>query len=177
MDKAIPADESALRSFQGLLSASTRSELNAFIASLGQIGRIRAAVDSGAMSPLGAFQAYDGIIDAEYQFYNAGIQDKGASLTGDAVGASDGAYAVEMASREATLVAGALVDRGQLSAAARQLFISAVASRRVLIGQAHRLADARPPRGVPGRRQLTGLPAIPGHGRSDLGRRAAGRSR
>jgi signal transduction histidine kinase len=136
VDKAIPADESALRSFEGLLSASTRSELNAFIASLGQIGRIRAAVDSGALSPLAAFQAYDGILDAEYQFYNAGIQDKGASLTGDAVGVSDGAYALEMASREATLVAGALVDRGQLSAAARQQFIGAVASRRVLIGQA-----------------------------------------
>ena len=136
VDKAIPADESALRSFEGLLSASTRSELNAFIARLGQIGSIRAAVDSGAMSPLAAFQAYDAIIDAEYQFYNAGIQDKGASLTGDAVGTSDGAYAVEMASRETTLVAGALVDRGQLSAPARQLFIGAVASRRVLIGQA-----------------------------------------
>jgi signal transduction histidine kinase len=136
VDKAIPADESALRSFEGLLSASTRSELNAFIASLGQIAGIRAAVDSGAMSPLAAFQAYDGILDSEYQFYNAGIQDKGASLTGDAVGVSDGAYALEMASREATLVAGALVDRGQLSAPARQLFISAVASRRVLIGQA-----------------------------------------
>ena len=136
VDKAIPADESALRSFEGLLNAGTRSELNAFIADLGQIRSIRAAVDSDAMSPLGAFQAYDGIIDAEYQFYNAGIQDKGASLTGDAVGVSDGAYALEMASREATLVAGALVDRGQLSDAARQQFISAVASRRVLIGQA-----------------------------------------
>ena len=136
VDKAIPADESALRSFEGLLNASTRSQLNAFIASLGQIGRIRAAVDSGSMSALGAFQAYDGILDAEYQFYNAGIQDKGASLTGDAVGVSDGAYALEMASREATLVGGALVDRGQLSAGARQLFTSAVASRRVLIGQA-----------------------------------------
>ena len=136
VNQAIPADEGALRSFQGLLNAGTRSQLNAFIASLGQIPRIRAAIDSGAMSPLAAFQAYDAIIDAEYQFYNAGIQDKGASLTGDAVGTSDGAYSVEMASRETTLVAGALVDRGQLSAPARQLFIGAVASRRVLIGQA-----------------------------------------
>jgi signal transduction histidine kinase len=136
VDKAIPADESALRSFEGLLSASARSQLNAFIATLGQIGRIRSAVDSGALSPLAAFQAYDGILDAEYQFYNVGIQDKGASLTGDAVGVSDGAYALEMASREATLVGGALVDRGQLSAAARQQFISAVGSRRVLIAQA-----------------------------------------
>jgi signal transduction histidine kinase len=136
VDKAIPADENALRSFEGLLSAGTRSELNAFVASLGQIGSIRAAVDSGAMTPLAALHAYDNIIDAEYQFYDAGIQDKGASLTGDSVGASDAGYSLEMASREATIVAGALVDRGQLSAAARQQFISAVASRRVLIGQA-----------------------------------------
>jgi signal transduction histidine kinase len=136
VDKAIPADENAMRSFEGLLSAGTQSELNAFFASLGQIASIRAGVDSGSMSPLAALQAYDGIIDAEYQFYDAGIQDKGASLTGDSVGASDAGYSLEMASREATLVAGALVDRGQLSAAARQLFIGAVASRRVLIGQA-----------------------------------------
>jgi signal transduction histidine kinase len=136
VDHAVPAEENALRSFQGLLSAGTRSELNGYIASLGQIASIRAGVDSGAMSPLAALQSYDGIIDAEYQFYDAGIEDRGASLTGDSVGASDAGYSLEMASREATLVAGALVDRGQLSAAARQQFISAVASRRVLIGQA-----------------------------------------
>jgi signal transduction histidine kinase len=136
VDKAILGEESALHSFEGLLSAGARSELNAYVASLGRIGSIRAAVDSGAMSPLAALQSYDGIIDAEYQFYDAGIQDKGASLTGDSVGASDAGYALEMASREATLVAGALVDRGQLSAAARQEFIGDVTSRRVLMGQA-----------------------------------------
>jgi signal transduction histidine kinase len=136
VDQAIPADENALRSFEGMLSGGTRSELNGFFASLGQIASIRADVDSGSISPLAALQAYDGIIDAEYQFYDAGIQDRGASLTGDSVGASDAGYALDMASREATLVAGALVDRGQMSAAARQLFIGAVASRRVLIGQA-----------------------------------------
>src|ERR1700722_1789828 len=123
LDKAILGEENALRSFQGLLSTGARSELNAYVASLGRIGSIRAAVDSGSMSPLAALQSYDSIIDAEYQFYDAGIQDKGASLTGDSVGASDAGYALEMASREATLVAGALVDRGQLSAAARQEFI------------------------------------------------------
>jgi signal transduction histidine kinase len=136
VDKAIPADEAALRSDEGLLSAGTKSELNAFFASLGQIGSIRAAVDSGTMSPLAAFQAYSNIVDTEYQFYDAGIQDRGASLTGVSVGAAETGYALEMASREATLVAGALVDHGQMSAAVRQLFISAVASRRVLIGQA-----------------------------------------
>ena len=36
VDKAIPADENALRSLEGLLSAGTRSELNAYFASLGQ---------------------------------------------------------------------------------------------------------------------------------------------
>jgi signal transduction histidine kinase len=135
VDKAIPADENTLRSFEGMLSAGTTAELNTFFARLGQIESIRAGVDSGSMSPLAALQAYDGIIDAEYQFYDAGIQDRGAALTGDSVGASDAGYSLEMASREATLVAGALVDRGQLSAAARQLFIGSVASRRVLIGQ------------------------------------------
>ena len=41
-----------------------------------------------------------------------------------------------MASQEVTLVDGALADRGQMSAAARQLFNTAVASRRVYLNEA-----------------------------------------
>jgi len=45
-------------------------------------------------------------------------------------------YALEMGSREAVLVGGALIDRGQMSAAARQQFASSVASRRNLMSVA-----------------------------------------
>ena len=67
MDKGFPAAEAALHAGQGRLSAQSRSALNALITDLGQLGTIRAAVDSGAMSPPAAFQAYSGIIDAEFR--------------------------------------------------------------------------------------------------------------
>ena len=54
-----------------------------------------------------------------------------------AVGATDSALALEMASREDTLVAGALtVNHGQLDAAARELFVSSAANRQFLMSQA-----------------------------------------
>ena len=39
---------------------------------------------------------------------------------------SDAVYALEMGSREATLLGGALADRGQLSSPVRQLFAGSV---------------------------------------------------
>jgi signal transduction histidine kinase len=129
VDKAIPTARSAF----GSLSPLSRSAFSALLAQLGQLGTIRAAVDSGAMSPTAAFQAYNGMIDAEFRLFEASIQDRASSLAEVSIGALDGAYADEMANREATLVAGALADGGQMSASARQLFVSSAASRSLLM--------------------------------------------
>jgi signal transduction histidine kinase len=136
VDQAIPAARSALGPILGSLSPDARSAFDALFNQLAQLGTIRAAIDSGAMSPVAAFQAYSGMIDAQFRFYQASIQDVGASLAQVSIGATDGSYALEMASREATLVAGALADRGQMSASARQLFASSVANRRLLMNDA-----------------------------------------
>jgi signal transduction histidine kinase len=131
VDGAVPTVKSALRSSS--LFTDSRPQIDALFAQLAQLGRIRAAVDSGAMSPAAAFQAYDGIMDAEFQFFESAIQYRVSSLAEVSIGAIDGAYAYEMASREATLVAGALADRGQMSPSARQLFASSAASRSMLM--------------------------------------------
>ena len=52
------------------------------------------------------------------------------------VGTSDSAYVYEMTTREITLVGGALLDHGQMSAAARTLFASSAANRRLLMNEA-----------------------------------------
>jgi signal transduction histidine kinase len=135
-DQAIPEARSALEPELGSFSPDARSAYNALFAQLAQLGRIRAAIDSGAMSPTAAFEAYDGLFDAQFRFYESAIQDVGNSLTGDSIGGVDGSYALEMASREATLVAGALADHGQMSASARQLFASTAADRRQLMNDA-----------------------------------------
>ena len=136
MDQGIPAVRAALNAQQGLLSAQSRSALNTLFTELGQLGKTRAAIDSGAMSPTAAFGVYDTIIDHLFLYFDTSVQDRGASLTGISVGASDSGYAFEMTTRELALVGGALLNHGQMSEAARTLFASSVANRRLLMNEA-----------------------------------------
>jgi signal transduction histidine kinase len=131
VDEAIPAARSTLQG--GSLFADSRSAINALFAQLAQLGRIRAAIDSGAMSPPAAFQAYSGMMDAEFRFFKSSLQYRPSSLAEISIGTVDAAYAYELARREATLVDGALADHGQMSASARQLFASSAADRSLLM--------------------------------------------
>src|SRR5215472_2990299 len=115
------------------LSAAADSALRAFFSDLGQLAAIRASVDSGAMDPTAAFQAYTRIIDAEFRYYYSAIQDTGGTLAQPSIGSADAAYADEMANREAVLADGALANGGTLSAAAQQAFTGAAANRRLLM--------------------------------------------
>src|ERR1700733_270200 len=137
VNKAIPPALAAMRTEDGLLSAGPQAELNAFYTDLGKIGAIRAAVNAGTLSPTAAFQAYSNIIDTQLHSFEASDQDnKGGALAATSVGAIQADYGVEMASQEATLVDGALANRGLMSADARQLFSAAVSSRRVYFNEA-----------------------------------------
>jgi signal transduction histidine kinase len=136
VDAGIPQAKTAMAPAQDQLSDQSRADLNALYAGLAQLSNLRAQVNSGAMSPIGAFQAYTKIIDDQWQFYFAGIKNNGSPFADVSIGSTDMSYALEMGAREAVLVGGALVDRGQMSAAARQQFASAVASRRNLMSVA-----------------------------------------
>jgi signal transduction histidine kinase len=136
ISKALPDAEAALLVGDNLLSASSKADLNDLEADLRHLPSIRQSVDAGTMTPAAAFQAYSNIIDAQFQSYYSSTLDRGGSLQAIAVGATDSALALEMASREVTLVDGALaIDRGQLDAAERQLFISSAANRQFLMSQ------------------------------------------
>jgi signal transduction histidine kinase len=142
VNEALPGAEASL-SMGGIpLSTEAGSALHAWFSDLGQLGSIRAAVDSGTMSSLAAFQAYTNIIDGEFHYYYSAIQDPGGTLAQPSIGASDGAYALEMASRETVLADGALADRGIMSAAAGQSFAAAAANRRLLMSDAVTLLPA-----------------------------------
>jgi len=137
VDKAIPMARAALLTGQ---VPSSSSVLSALITDLGQVGSIRKAADSGALSPSAAFQAYSSIIDAEFHYFLTTAQARGsASLVATSVGAVDGAYALEMATREATLIDGALASGGQLPPAIRQLFASSAAERHQLLAETQAL--------------------------------------
>ena len=136
VDQGIPVVRAALSAEQGQLSAPSRSAQNTLFNQLARLGKIRAAIDSGAMSPSAAFAAYSTIIDHLFVFFDTSVQDRGASLTGISVGAADSGYAIEMTSREAALVGGALLDHGQMSAAVRKQFAASAANRHLLMNEA-----------------------------------------
>jgi signal transduction histidine kinase len=136
VDQTLPIVRPALLAELGSFSPDARSTLTAVFTQLAQLPSIRAAIDSGKMNASAAFQAYSDIFDTEFRFYEESIQTVGNSLAEVSLGAVDGSYALEMASREATLVSGALADRGQMSASARQLFASSAANRQLLMNDA-----------------------------------------
>src|ERR1700722_9592295 len=137
VNAALPAAKAA---FLGGQEASSSAVLNALITDLGQLGTIRGSVDSGAMSPSAAFQAYSGIVDAEFHYFLSSVQNRGDhSLDATSVGATDGGYALEMASREAAIIGGAFADGNRLTPAIREQFASAAAQRHALLAEAQAL--------------------------------------
>jgi signal transduction histidine kinase len=139
VDTAVPPARTALVAIEG----SNNPVLGALIADLGRIPAIRTAVDAGTMSPSAAFAAYSDIVDEEFGYFNSTVNERsGASLGGVSVGAVDGAYALEMASREAALIDGTLSDGGVLTPAIRELFAGAAAQRHELLRETQALVPA-----------------------------------
>src|SRR6185437_12369627 len=136
VNQAIPGAETSLNAGGTPLTSMAASGLKTWFAELGQLPKIRAAIDSGAMSPLDAFGAYTAIIDGQFRYYYASIQDTSAALAEPAIGVSNVAYALEMANRETVLAGGAFADQGMMSAATGQTFADAAANRQLLMNTA-----------------------------------------
>jgi signal transduction histidine kinase len=133
VNESLPGAQTSLNAGGLPLTAAAQSALLSWFSDLRHLSVIRAAVDSGAMSPAAAFQAYTGLIDAEFHYYYSAIQDTGGTLAQPSIGSADAAYADEMANREVVLADGALADHGTFSAAAQQAFTGAAANRQLLM--------------------------------------------
>jgi signal transduction histidine kinase len=129
VDRGIPVARAAVAPARDQLSDQSKTDLNVLFGDLGQIGRIREQVDAGTMTPVEAFQAFTKIINEQWQFYFAGIKANGSPFADVSIGSTDMSYALEMGAREAILVGGAFVQRGQMTADARQQFAAAAAAR------------------------------------------------
>jgi signal transduction histidine kinase len=139
LDAAVPPARTALVAIEG----TSNPVLGTLIRDLGRIPAIRQSVDSGTMTAPAAFAAYSDIIDEVFGYFNSTVNERsGGSLGGVSVGAVDGAYALEMASREAALIDGTLTDGGQLTPAIRELFAGAAAQRHELLREAQALVPA-----------------------------------
>jgi signal transduction histidine kinase len=134
VDAGFLAAKNVIAPVQGQEAPQALAAQDALFTALGQLGKTRAAVDAGTISPLAAFTVYSNLVDTQWRFYFSS-NTKDASFTDVSIGATNLSYAIQLGSREAALVGGALAGGGQLSAAARQQFTTAVAIRRSLMSE------------------------------------------
>jgi signal transduction histidine kinase len=126
----------------GLIQPSARPALQTALAALGKLGGLRASISSGRMTALAAFQAYNAIVDAQFRMFSNLVVVNDTPVYQQAAASIEAGRAIEMASREAALVAGAFAAGGRMSTAERVLFAQTVATQRLLIGDA--LAELNP---------------------------------
>jgi signal transduction histidine kinase len=135
-DVAVNSFRRGVNANPGLIQPSARPALQKALAALGRLGGIRASISSGRMTALAAFQAYNAIVDAQFRMFSDLVVVNDTPVYQQAVASIAAGRAVEMASREAALVAGAFASGGRMSTAERVLFAQTVATQRLLIGDA-----------------------------------------
>jgi signal transduction histidine kinase len=146
VDAGFVTAKNVMTPVQGQETPHARAAQDALFAAVGQLGKTRAAVDAGTISPLAAFEVYSNLVDDQWRFYFSS-NSKDASFTDVSIGATNLSYAIPLGAREATLVGGALASGGQMSAAARQQFTNSVAIRRSLMSEG--IAGLTPDLGAP----------------------------
>ena len=135
-DAAVAGYHRLQHATQGLRPAAAGPAQDSLISLLDHLPRLRAAADAGVLSPAAAFQAYSKIMDALFDVDSSSYQGNELVVDHQTDASIDAARALEYASREAALVDGAAAAHGQMSASDRELFASAVADQRLLIGDA-----------------------------------------
>jgi len=146
-NKAVGAFQRGLATSSVSLTPMARPPLSEFKKELsllnGQSGYpgIRSEVAAGKISALTAFQDYDAIVDAEFRLFASVVVVNNTPLYMQAAASVEAGRAIEMASREATLVAGSFYAGGRMSEAERVLFAQSAANRQLLMTDALRQLD------------------------------------
>ena len=141
-DEAVTAFQRGLATSSVSLTPMARPALTEFKSQLARLSGaaglpgIRGEVAAGKLSALTAFQDYNAIVDAEFRLFAAVVVVNNTPLYMQAAASVEAGRAVEMASREATLVAGAFYARGRMSTAERTLFAQTAANRQLLMTDA-----------------------------------------
>jgi hypothetical protein len=109
-DAAITKFRAGVAAAGGALSQLTRQNLTLLFAKLGSLDGIRAAAADGTTPPLTVFQAYNAIVDTDFQFFRseAVVPNGSISLYQEGAANIDAGRALELVGREAALVGGSL---------------------------------------------------------------------
>ena len=140
-DKYVPEVRNAVLAVRGLITPKAVSLMNTFLAELADLGRIRAAVDSGAYDTAAALNAYDAISTAEIRYF------QNASATSDPqLGTMTQSAIAEARSQDAmggavALIEGAIASGGVMPPTERVLFAQVVGQQTMLVGDTFSLAD------------------------------------
>jgi signal transduction histidine kinase len=133
-DAAVAAFRRGVAAGQNVMFASGRPTLSRFVKALGGLPAIRQGIDEGQVSPLGAFQEFNNIVNAQYQLYNDLILVNNVPLYQQSVVSVEGGKALEMVGRELALVSGALAAGGHMTKPEHAVFTETVAQQRMLMG-------------------------------------------
>jgi signal transduction histidine kinase len=140
-DTYAAAVRSSIMSVSGLFSATARTRLDQFLAELAGLGRIRAAVDSGADSQAAAFNAYSTIIAAEYGAFDISLPPSDPNLSLMTQSAIAEGRAQNYTGGAVALVEGALAARGLMAQPERELFAETVGQQNLEISDMYSLAN------------------------------------
>jgi signal transduction histidine kinase len=139
-DKYVPAVRSAVMQVSGLVGPKAVPLMNAFLAELADLGRIRAAVDSGAYDSVAAYNAYSTILAAEIRYFQNASLTSDPTLTVMTQSAIAEARAQDATGGAVGLIEGALASRGIMPQPERVLFAQVVGQEQLLTGDTFALA-------------------------------------
>ena len=114
-DAAVAAFRRGVAAGQSVMFLAGRPTLARFLAALDELPNIRESIDAGMTTPLADFQAYNHIVDVQYQLYNDLILVNNVPLYQQSVVSVEGGRALEEVGREIALVSGALAAGGHMS--------------------------------------------------------------
>ena len=140
-DKYAPAARSAVTSVRGLLTAPEKTWLDTFVADLASLSRIRAAVDSGADSPVAAFNAYNAISTAEYAYFHNSTPPGDPELSLMTQASIAEARAQDSSEGAIALIEGTLAARGLMTPPQRALFAEVVGQQNLELGDTFSMAN------------------------------------
>jgi signal transduction histidine kinase len=139
-DVAVSAFRKGLSSGPPIVPAA-RPALASFNAQLAWLNGIRRLVETGTISAITAFTDYNQIVDSEFDLYADLVVVNNTPLYMQAAASVEAGRSVELASREVTLVTGAILSGARMGKAEHILFAQTAATRQYLMADALRQLD------------------------------------